>query len=73
MRGLKSSTFYEISKLHYLRANADALVIYTEWPTFKVPDFKLLKSQLNSPVIFDGRNLYDPLNMKENGFIYFGI
>ena len=53
--------------------NADALVIMTEWRQFKAPDFELLKSTLSQPVIFDGRNLFDPVRMKERGFIYKGI
>ncbi len=52
---------------------ADALIICTEWPAFRAPDFMLIKSELKHPVIFDGRNLYDPIHMREKGFIYFGI
>lgn len=53
--------------------NADALVICTEWQHFRAPDFELIKSSLNKPVIFDGRNLYDPAIMEELGITYFGI
>lgn len=53
--------------------NADALVIITEWKAFKSPDFYLLKDVLNSPVIFDGRNLYEPEDMVAMGFEYYGI
>jgi UDPglucose 6-dehydrogenase len=53
--------------------NADALVIMTEWRQFKAPDFELLKNTLLQPVIFDGRNLFDPIRMKERGFTYKGI
>ncbi len=52
---------------------ADALVIVTEWKEFRSPDFDLLKKQLKSPVIFDGRNLYDPAFMKKQGFTYYAI
>ena len=52
---------------------ADALLICTDWQQFKAPDFELIKSQLNSPVIFDGRNLYEPERMKRKGFKYFAI
>jgi UDPglucose 6-dehydrogenase len=52
---------------------ADALVIMTEWRQFKAPDFDLIKASLREPVIFDGRNLYEPKRMKEKGFTYFGI
>jgi UDPglucose 6-dehydrogenase len=52
---------------------ADALAIVTEWKTFRSPDFELVKSQLKSPVIFDGRNLYEPEVMADAGFEYHGI
>jgi UDPglucose 6-dehydrogenase len=52
---------------------ADALVIVTEWKEFRSPDFPAIKSRLKSPVIFDGRNLYDPAGMAAQGFEYFGI
>ena len=51
---------------------ADALAICTEWKTFRVPDFSGLK-KLSQPVIFDGRNIYDPEQMKENGYVYYCI
>ena len=53
--------------------NADFLVICTEWKQFRAPDFDLIKNELSDPVIFDGRNLYEPELMKEKGFIYYGI
>ena len=46
---------------------ADALAIVTEWKEFRSPDFDHLKKQLKSPVIFDGRNLYDPVDDEEAG------
>jgi UDPglucose 6-dehydrogenase len=52
---------------------ADALAIVTEWKEFRSPDFDFLKKQLKSPVIFDGRNLYDPAMMKKLGFAYYAI
>ncbi len=52
---------------------ADALLIATEWSQFRTPDFKLLKSSLKKPVVFDGRNLYDPADMEEHGFYYESI
>lgn len=52
---------------------ADALVILTEWQAFKAPDFKLIKEELSSPVIFDGRNLFSPKKMKEHNFFYTSI
>ncbi len=53
--------------------NADALVIVTEWNAFRSPDYSEIKSKLKSPVIFDGRNLYDIDEMNELGFEYFSI
>jgi UDPglucose 6-dehydrogenase len=52
---------------------ADALAIVTEWREFRSPDFDALKAALASPVIFDGRNLYDPAVMHRFGFTYYGI
>lgn len=53
--------------------DTDALFILTEWRLFHQPDFAQLKTDLNAPVIFDGRNLYDPVHMKSLGFTYYGI
>lgn len=52
---------------------ADALVIVTEWKEFRTPDFEQLKLLLKTPVIFDGRNLYDPKVVRALGINYFGI
>ena len=52
---------------------ADALVIATEWNDFRRPDFDRMKSLMKQPVIFDGRNIYDPRVMAERGFVYYGI
>jgi UDPglucose 6-dehydrogenase len=52
---------------------ADALAIATEWREFRSPNFDLIKSKLAAPVIFDGRNLYDPNFLRSNGFQYYGI
>ena len=52
---------------------ADALAIATEWQEFRSPDFDLLRERLAAPVIFDGRNLYDPALMARLGFMYYGI
>lgn len=53
--------------------DADALVIVTEWKAFKSPDFEDVKSRLKQPVIFDGRNLFEPSSVKEQGIEYHGI
>ncbi|MGH6629749.1 MAG: UDP binding domain-containing protein, partial [Burkholderiales bacterium] len=52
---------------------ADALVIVTEWNEFRSPDFPQLKRLLKAPVIFDGRNLYDPELLAGYGFDYFPV
>ncbi|MCP1446663.1 UDPglucose 6-dehydrogenase [Pseudomonas sp. GGS8] len=52
---------------------ADALIIVTEWREFKAPDLDFIKEKLSTPVIFDGRNIFDPHRMKANGFDYYGI
>lgn len=53
--------------------NANALVIVTEWKVFWSPDFSMLKKTLKEPVIFDGRNIYDPAVLTTEGFTYYGI
>ena len=52
---------------------ADALAIVTEWNEFRNPDFDVMTRLMREPVIFDGRNLYDPARMAELGFTYHGI
>jgi UDPglucose 6-dehydrogenase len=52
---------------------ADALLIVTEWKEFRTPDFDAIKATLKAPVVFDGRNLYDPKLMKALGLEYSGI
>ena len=53
--------------------NADALVIVTEWKAFKSQDFNLIKASLKTPIIFDGRNLFEPAAIKALGFEYYGV
>lgn len=68
---LKNVTFckdaYDASR------QADCLLVVTEWDEFKEIDFKRIKKLLKRPVIIDGRNIYDPEELKEAGFIYAGI
>ena len=54
-------------------SKADALIICTEWKAFRAPDFEVMKTILKSPVIFDGRNLYEPNKLKKLGFTYYAI
>jgi UDPglucose 6-dehydrogenase len=53
--------------------NADALIIATEWRQFRSPDWEKLRTSLNKPVIFDGRNIFDPARVAREGFTYYGI
>jgi UDPglucose 6-dehydrogenase len=53
--------------------NVDALVVLTEWPEYWSPDFELMLKQMKSPVIIDGRNIYDRKQIEGLGFIYYGI
>ncbi len=52
---------------------ADALALVTEWPEFREPDFGKMRKLMRSPVIFDGRNIYQREQMKADGFTYYGI
>ena len=52
---------------------ADALVVVTEWTEFRSPDFSLMMARLSSPVVFDGRNVFDPEAMAALGIIYYSI
>ena len=66
-------------RLTYHRLNydalegADALIIVTEWNEFRRPDFARMKKALASPVVFDGRNIYEPDQMAEQGFTYHSV
>jgi len=66
-------------RVSYHRANydalvgADALLIVTEWNEFRRPDFSRMRALMKTPVIFDGRNLYEPVVMQKEGFTYYPI
>jgi UDPglucose 6-dehydrogenase len=66
------SIAYEQNYYEMLRG-VDALLLLTEWNQFRKPDFEKIKSLMKKPIIFDGRNQYDPDRMKEMGFIYYSI
>jgi UDPglucose 6-dehydrogenase len=53
--------------------DADALVVVTEWSEFRAPNFGLMEKLMKNRVIFDGRNIYEPAEMKDIGFAYYGI
>jgi UDPglucose 6-dehydrogenase len=52
---------------------ADALLLVTEWNEFRHPDFQKIKAMMKFPIVFDGRNIYDPKEMHDQGFMYFGV
>jgi UDPglucose 6-dehydrogenase len=61
------------SKSYDTLENADAMLLLTEWNEFRRPDFERIKSLMNTPVIFDGRNQYDPNRMGKKGFEYYCV
>lgn len=69
---LKDSVEYAKNEYEALKG-ADALLILTEWNEFRKPDFSILKKELKEPIIFDGRNIFSPGEMKENKFTYYSI
>ena len=77
--GTFKEKFGDHSNVEYVESNydalkgADALVICTEWNAFRQPNFKKIKSELVSPVIFDGRNIYDVADMRAHGFTYYSV
>jgi UDPglucose 6-dehydrogenase len=54
-------------------SDADALIVVTEWNEFRFPDFERMKRSLKHPIVFDGRNVYEPETMAEHGFEYYSI
>ena len=53
--------------------DADALIVVTEWAEFNIPKFTFIEKALKHKIIFDGRNIYSPEQMKEFGYMYYGI
>ncbi len=53
--------------------DSDALIVVTEWSEFRAPNFGIMEKLMKNKLIFDGRNIYEPAEMKELGFIYYGI
>ena len=72
-RGIFGSRITLVDKSYDALDGADALAIVTEWNEFREPDFNKMRSLLRAPVIFDGRNIYSPEQMKALGFTYFSI
>jgi UDPglucose 6-dehydrogenase len=68
---LKDNSLFETVDAQYdVLEGADALAVVTDWNQFRIPNFKRIQEMLKNPVIFDGRNLYDPALMLEMGFQY---
>jgi UDPglucose 6-dehydrogenase len=62
-----------VADMNDVSENCDALVIATEWPQFKKLDLERVRKNLTHPIIFDGRNLFDPQEMERMGFLYKSI
>jgi UDPglucose 6-dehydrogenase len=72
-RGIFGSRVQFAEKSYDALKGADALAIVTEWNEFREPDFARMRKLMREPVIFDGRNLYHPEQMKVQGFTYYSI
>jgi UDPglucose 6-dehydrogenase len=53
--------------------DVDALIIVTEWPEFRIPNFRVIQKLMKNNIIFDGRNIYEPEEMQELNFNYYSI
>jgi UDPglucose 6-dehydrogenase len=71
-RKLGDSVIYAKDQYEAL-IDADAMVLVTEWPEFRLPNYQVMAKLMRSKVIFDGRNIYEPSEMKEIGFSYYSI
>jgi len=72
-KGIFGSRITYTAKNYDALKGADALVVITEWQEFREPDFGRMRKLMRQPVIFDGRNIYDKEQMKQQGFTYFSI
>ncbi len=72
-RGIFGDTIEYVDNEYAAVEGADGLIVVTEWSEYRNPDFVQLKSLLAQPVVFDGRNLYDPRRMAELGFTHYSI
>jgi UDPglucose 6-dehydrogenase len=72
-RGIFGARITICEKSYDALVGADALVVVTEWNEFREPDFEKMRQILKSPVVFDGRNIYAPAQMRALGFSYFSI
>jgi UDPglucose 6-dehydrogenase len=67
------NTITYASDLYEAVKDADILVLATEWPEFRLPDFEKTASLMREKVIVDGRNIYEPADLARYGFKYYGI
>ena len=72
-KGIFGSKVTFAAKNYDALKGADGLAIVTEWSEFRRPDFEKMRKLMRSPVIFDGRNLFTPEQMKQSGFTYYSI
>jgi UDPglucose 6-dehydrogenase len=73
MRAVFGATVEFFENSYDALAGADALMVVTEWNEYRRPDFERMRSLMNSAVVFDGRNIYEPAAMRERGFVYYGV
>lgn len=66
-------TVYYSKDIYDAALNSDAILMLTEWKQFRLPSWGVIKKEMNQPLIIDGRNIYDPEEMKNNGFEYYCI
>lgn len=71
--GIESENLYFAKDAYDATFGADALCLVTEWQEFRLPNWQIIKQSMKHPVIIDGRNIYDPKELRELGFIYEGI
>ncbi|KKS42130.1 MAG: UDP-glucose 6-dehydrogenase tuaD, partial [Candidatus Gottesmanbacteria bacterium GW2011_GWA2_42_16] len=62
-----------LENAYEVASGVDALVVITEWNEFKQLDLKKILTSMKHPILFDGRNMYDPVKVRKQGFEYFGV
>jgi UDPglucose 6-dehydrogenase len=66
-------TIYYSRDIYDAVVDADALILVTEWKEFRLPSWSAIKKLMNTPLVLDGRNIYDINELEENGFVYYRI
>jgi len=72
-RGIFGERIQLVQNPYLATEGADALFLVTEWNEFRQPDFARIKSAMKQPVLFDGRNIWNPSRLREMGFTYYGV